>query len=347
MAVAPLKLCLFIYSQVSSLGVATFSLCALSIDRFNAAMAPRAFQKPRVESCQSIVSKLSIIWVGSMLLAAPELLLWKLLQETVSLPTVPSYMQQNQLGGTLVATLRTRPEKIKVDICVREPPEELSDGIYALVLTYHEARMWWFLGCYICLPLLFSLACDLLTRHISAQQPPPKDGGRKVSGRSSSASSSVSAPKKKQPPSERRLRSAVMALAALHVTCNAPESVCSIVLTYVSGYVRAELLTPALGLTGQFLLFLRCAATPLLMLFLCRSLGQAFVDCCCCCCEECVPDRDASPSLTASTAVTSASPSPTSLSPCGKDELQSILPREPGLCTGPVSGPSAGFGTPC
>lgn len=333
--------------QVSSLGVATFSLCALSIDRFNAAMAPRALQKPRVEPCQSIISKLSIIWVGSMLLAAPELLLWKLLQETVSLPTVPSYMQQNQLGGTLIATLRTQPEKIKVDICVREPSVELSDGIYALVLTYHEARMWWFFGCYICMPLLFSLACDLLTRHILAQQQPPKDNGRKVNSRSSSTSSSASAPKKRQPPRERRLRSTVMALTVLHVACNTPESICSIVVTYVSHYVRADLLTPALpalGLIGQFLLFFRCAATPLLMLFLRRSLGQAFVDCCCCCCDECVSDGDSSPSLTTSTAVTSASPSPTSLSPSSKEEFKSILPKEP---TGQLSSPPVGLGTPC
>lgn len=310
-------------------------------------MAPRALQKPKVEPCQSIISKLSIIWVGSMLLAAPELLLWKLLQETVSLPTVPSYMQQNQLGGTLFATLRTQPEKIKVDVCVREPSEELSDGIYSLVLTYHEARMWWFFGCYVCLPLLFSLACDLLTRHLLAQQLPPKDNGGKVNSRSSSTSSSVSSPKKQQPTRERRLRSAVVALTVLHVACSTPESICSIVLTYVSRYAGAGLLAsslPALGLVGQFLLFFRCAATPSLMLSLCHSLGQAFADCCCCCCDECVPDRDSSASLPPSTAVTSASPSPTSLSPSSKDELRSISPKGPTLCKGR---PPAGFGTPC
>lgn len=309
------------------------------------------FQKPKVEPCQAIISKLSIIWGGSLLLAAPELLLWRLLQETVSLPALPTHMQHNQLGATLIATLGAGPEKIKVDVCVREPPAELSDTVYSLVLTYHEARRWWFLGCYICLPLLFSLACDLLSRHISAQQPPQTPQGRRGRSRSSSASSSLSCPKRKPPPPRRehRLRSTVMALAVLHVACIAPESLCSIVLTSVSDYVGAQLLAlalPALGLMGQFLLFFRCAATPSLMLFLCRSLGQAFIRCCCCC-RECVPDGDSSPSFSTSTTVTSTSPSPTSLSPSGKDEFKPVLPQEATLCQGQLNSPSVAFGTPC
>lgn len=341
-----LFVCLFVCWQVTSLGVATFSLCALSIDRFNAAVAPAPPPKPKVEPCQAIVSKLSIIWVGSMLLAAPELLLWRLLQETVSLPTLPAYMQQNQLGGTLIATLRTRPEKIRVEVCVREPSAELSDSIYSLVLTYQEARAWWFLGCYICLPLLFSLACELLTRHTSAQQPPQKE---RRSQCSSSASSSASSPKKAQPRREHRLRSAVRALALLHMACAAPESVCGIVLTYVSDYVRAEplaVLLPALGLAGQFLLFLRCAVAPLLMLCLCASLGQALVDRCCCCCQECVPDGHSSPSFSTSTTATSTSASPASLSPSRNEGSKAAL-AEGGQLTRSLKRSSAAFGTPC
>uniref|UniRef100_A0A672GLM1 G protein-coupled receptor 37 like 1a n=1 Tax=Salarias fasciatus TaxID=181472 RepID=A0A672GLM1_SALFA len=300
------------YLEVTSLGIATFSLCALSIDRFHAATGPGPHQTPKVEPCHSILSKLSVIWVGSMVLAAPELLLWQLLQETV-------------------------------DICVREPSAALPEGVYSLVLTYHEARMWWVFGCYLCLPLLFTLACDLVTRQVSAQRLPQKPGADKATGRCSSSSSSSSS-----------LRTTVMALTTLYVACNLPESVTNIVLAYVSAPASAALpalALPALGLTGQFLLFARCSATPALLLCLCRSLGQAFMDCCCCCCEECLPDGSSS-SSSASTAATSTLSSPTSLSPCslspaGKDEtVTGVLPPEPAACGG-LKDSSAAIGTPC
>ncbi|XP_018541942.1 LOW QUALITY PROTEIN: G-protein coupled receptor 37-like 1 [Lates calcarifer] len=343
------------YLEVSSLGVATFSLCALSIDRFHAATGPGPLQTPKVEPCQSILSKLSVIWVGSMLLAAPELLLWQLLQETVSLPSLPTDLQQGQPGGSLMAALRARTETFKVDICVREPSVELPESIYSLVLTYHEARMWWFFGCYLCLPLLFTLACDLVTRQVLAQRLLQKPEGDKVSGRCSSTSSSSSSTKKKQHVREQRLRSTVMALTILYITCNLPESICNITLAYISVPVSAvlpALALPALGLIGQFLLFVRCSATPVLLLCLCRSLGQAFMDCCCCCCEECVPDGSSSSSSSASAAATSTlssptSPSPSSLSPSSKEEtMKSVLATEPAVFDR-VKDSSAAIGTPC
>uniref|UniRef100_A0A4W6C7D1 G protein-coupled receptor 37 like 1 n=1 Tax=Lates calcarifer TaxID=8187 RepID=A0A4W6C7D1_LATCA len=312
-------------ARVSSLGVATFSLCALSIDRFHAATGPGPLQTPKVEPCQSILSKLSVIWVGSMLLAAPELLLWQLLQETV-------------------------------DICVREPSVELPESIYSLVLTYHEARMWWFFGCYLCLPLLFTLACDLVTRQVLAQRLLQKPEGDKVSGRCSSTSSSSSSTKKKQ-----HVRRAE---AALH--CDGPHHLVHHVQPAWRAFatspwrtslsrcrpVLPALALPALGLIGQFLLFVRCSATPVLLLCLCRSLGQAFMDCCCCCCEECVPDGSSSSSSSASAAATSTlssptSPSPSSLSPSSKEEtMKSVLATEPAVFDR-VKDSSAAIGTPC
>ncbi|KAK5933492.1 hypothetical protein CgunFtcFv8_013969 [Champsocephalus gunnari] len=335
------------YLEVSSLGVATFSLCALSIDRFHAATGPGPLQTPRVEPCQSILSKLSVIWVGSMVLAAPELLLWQLVQETVSLPMLPS---DRQGGGSLMAALRARSEAFKVDICVREPSVELPENVYSLVLTYHEARMWWVFGCYICMPLLFTLACDLVTRQVVAQRLPQKPTAEKVIERCSSSSSK----KKKQHTREQRLRTTVMSLTILYVICNLPESICNITLAYVSAHVSAALpalALPALGLLGHFLLFVRCSATPVLLLCLCRSLGQAFMDCCCCCCEECLPDGNSSSS--ASTAATSnpsspTSPTPSSLSPSCKDEtMKSLLPIEPSVCYDRVKDSSTVIGTPC
>ncbi|XP_040890552.1 G-protein coupled receptor 37-like 1 [Toxotes jaculatrix] len=344
------------YLEVTSLGVATFSLCALSIDRFHAATGPGPLQMPKVEPCQSILSKLSVIWLGSMVLAAPELLLWQLLQETVSLPTLPTDLQQSQHGGSLMAAFIARTDSFKVDICVREPSVELPESIYSLVLTYHEARMWWFFGCYLCLPLLFTLACDLVTRQVLAQRLLMKPEGDKVTGRCSSSSSSSSSSTKKKPHvREQRLRSTVMALTILYITCNLPESICNITLAYISVPVSAvlpALALPALGLIGQFLLFVRCSATPVLLLCLCRSLGQAFMDCCCCCCDECLPDGNSSSSSSASAAATStlsspASPSPSSLSPSSKEEMmKSVLATEP---TGydRVKDSSAAIGTPC
>ncbi|XP_027134976.1 G-protein coupled receptor 37-like 1 [Larimichthys crocea] len=344
------------YLEVTSLGVATFSLCALSIDRFHAATGPGPLQMPKVEPCQSILSKLSVIWVGSLVLAAPELLLWQLIQETVSLPMVPADLQQGQPGGSLMAAFRARADKLKVDVCIREPSVELPDSIYSLVLTYHEARMWWFFGCYICLPLLFTLACDLVTRQVLGQRLPQKPGGEKVTSRCSSSSSSSSSTKKKQHVREQRLRSTVMALTVLYITCNLPESVFNITLAYVSDNVTAALpalVLPALGMIGQFLLFVRCSATPVLLLFLCRSLGQAFMDCCCCCCEECLPDGNSSSSSSASTTATSnlssspTSPSPSSLSPSSKEETKSMLATEPAVCYDRAKDSSTALGTPC
>ncbi|XP_041837232.1 G-protein coupled receptor 37-like 1 [Melanotaenia boesemani] len=343
------------YLEVTSLGVATFSLCALSIDRFHAATGPVPHQTPKVEPCQSILSKLCVIWLGSMVLAAPELLLWQLMQETVSLPALSSDLQ-NQPAGSLMAALRARTDKFKVDVCVREPSEELPESIYALVLTYHEARMWWMFGCYLCLPLLFTLACDLVTRQVLAQRLPPKAINDKVMGRcSSSSSSSSSSAKKKQHGREQRLRSTVMALTILYITCNLPQSICDITLAYVSSPVTAALpavVLPALALMEQFLLFVRCSATPVLLLCLCRSLGQAFMDCCCCCCEECLPDSNSSSSSSASTTATSplsspTTPSPSSLSPSSKDEaLKIMLPAESAVYDREKDS-TAALGTPC
>uniref|UniRef100_A0A672YGD3 G protein-coupled receptor 37 like 1a n=1 Tax=Sphaeramia orbicularis TaxID=375764 RepID=A0A672YGD3_9TELE len=212
------------YLEVTSQGVATFSLCALSIDRFHAATDPGRLQMLKVEPCQSILSKLSVIWLGSLVLAAPELLLYQLMQEPVSLPP----------------------------------------GVLSVVLTYQEARMWWMFGCYLCLPLLFTLACDMVTR-------------------SSSSSASSSTTKRKQYSREHWMRSTIMALTILYVACNLPEIVCNIALSYISVPVPDMFpvaALPAVSLISQFLLFVRCSVTPVLLLCVCRSLGQ-----CCCLCK--------------------------------------------------------------
>ncbi|KAJ8265894.1 hypothetical protein COCON_G00149930 [Conger conger] len=245
------------YMEVTSLGVTTFSLCALGIDRFHAATSGQP--KPRqVEPCRSILAKLGVIWVGSMLLAVPELLLWQLSPEV------------SEAAGGLV------------DACSMRLSPGLPEWLSSLVLTYHDARTWWYFGCYFCLPVLFTLACQLVTRHMAGES-----AGGEQDGRAHHAS-----PKKQQEQGRKRgrqLNCTVVALAVVYGICALPENVCNIALAYASTPVSGSTYA-LLSLINQFFLFFKSSVTPVLLLCLCKSLGQAFMDCCCCCCEECLPD---------------------------------------------------------
>ncbi|TRY86028.1 hypothetical protein DNTS_029362 [Danionella cerebrum] len=265
---------------VTSLGVATFTLCALSIERFQVVTSTRPRQQEQLESGRSILSKLSVIWVGSLILAAPEMLTWRLEQ-------------------------RISPSNgLPVDYCVQQPAEMLPETLFSLMLTYHEARTWWTFGCFFCLPLLFCGACQLLTRHVTY------DIARSAGKRLSLVSSSTL---KKQHLRERQLSRTVVALAAVYAACRLPEHAWSIALSYVEAGVATR---AHLTLIGQFLMFARSAATPVLLLCITRSLGRAFMDCCCCCCDECLPDScstASSLSSTNATAISSTLSSPVSL----------------------------------
>uniref|UniRef100_H3B4H3 G protein-coupled receptor 37 like 1 n=2 Tax=Latimeria chalumnae TaxID=7897 RepID=H3B4H3_LATCH len=235
------------YLEVSSLGITTFSLCALGIDRFHAATSTQTKTRP-IENCQSIIAKLAVIWVGSMILAIPEILLWQLSQDT-----------------SLVSGAVT-------DYCTMKPSLDLPESIYSLVVTYQNARMWWYFGCYFCLPILFTVSCQLVTRRI-------RNAGQKSDLRGS--------PKHAQ--CESQLNCTVMGLALIYGICTIPENICNIVVTYTSLDMSKETLD-LLSLINQFFLFFKSSITPVLLLCLCKPLGQAFMDCCCCCCDECSQD---------------------------------------------------------
>lgn len=281
--------CSFVpFLEVSSMGVATFSLCALSIDRFHGATNP-ALVSAHVEPCTSILSKLSVVWVGSLLLSSPELLLYRCSQ--LPLQAIEGYHNP------------------QVDVCLSEPSPQLPLAVLSLVLTYQEARSWWLFGCYLCLPLLFVLSCDLVTRRVMSQRAPQmtgrQDGGGGSRGSSPSAmmkdaptnrspspsvskqevSSRTSSLNRKLQEREAGLRSVVMALVGLYTACTLPETLCTIAVSYVSSLPVGVM--PALRLIGQFLLFIRSSATPLLVLYFSKALGRAFLHCCCCCCDEC------------------------------------------------------------
>ncbi|XP_036679258.1 G-protein coupled receptor 37-like 1 [Balaenoptera musculus] len=230
------------FVEVSALGVTTFSLCALGIDRFHVATSTLPKARP-IEPCPSILAKLAVIWVGSMMLAVPELLLWQLVQEP-------------------------GPAAGPVDACVMKPSARLPESLYSLVLTYQNARMWWSFGCYFCLPILFTVTCQLVTWRVWG---PP---GRKPECRPG-----------QQEQREGQLSSTVVGLTAVYALCTLPENVCNVVAAYLSATLTRQTLD-LLGLVGQFSTFLKAAVTPVLLLCVCRPLGRAFLDCCCCCCRE-------------------------------------------------------------
>ncbi|XP_040391372.1 LOW QUALITY PROTEIN: G-protein coupled receptor 37-like 1 [Cygnus olor] len=238
------------FMEVSSLGVTTFSLCALGIDRFHAATSPQASARP-IERCQSIIAKLAVIWVGSMTLSVPEILLWQLAQDT------------SPVSGAVS------------EYCTMRPSAKLPESVYSLVLTYQNARMWWYFGCYFCLPVLFTVSCQLVTRRVGG-------GEKKAESRGT-----------KHGQCERHLNCTIIGLAVVYGLCATPENVCNIVVAYMSPDMSKQTLD-LLGLINQFFLFFKCSVTPVLLLCLCRPLGQAFMDCCCCCCEGCGPDAASS-----------------------------------------------------
>uniref|UniRef100_A0A8C2I294 G protein-coupled receptor 37 like 1a n=1 Tax=Cyprinus carpio TaxID=7962 RepID=A0A8C2I294_CYPCA len=303
------------YVEVTSLSVTTFTLCALSIDRFHAvtSVLPRPQQ---VESCQSILAKLLVIWVGSLVLASPELLMRRLEQEVSPRTGLP------------------------VDSCGQQPSVTLPETLYSLVLTYHQARMWWTFGCFFCLPLLFTGACQLLTRHIAEEN-------AKSIRPSSSLSSASSSPKKLR--RERQLTHTVVALASVYAVCSLPENVWNFVLAY-SGVEVGVATRDLLALIGQFLLFLRAGATPILLLCICRSLGQAFMGCCCCCCDECLLDPlSSTTSLSSSTNATAVSTSLSSPVSVQEEKLKLVSGTSPTVFFDKVKdGPAELIiGTPC
>uniref|UniRef100_H3CYH9 G protein-coupled receptor 37 n=2 Tax=Tetraodon nigroviridis TaxID=99883 RepID=H3CYH9_TETNG len=132
----PLSCRIVPYLEVASLGVTTFTLCALCIDRFRAATNVQLYYE-MTENWASTSAKLAVIWVGAMLLALPELLIRQLLADAGE------------------AGVHER--------CLIRISTQLPDTLYVLGLTYDSARLWWCFGCYFCLPTLFTIVSSLLT----------------------------------------------------------------------------------------------------------------------------------------------------------------------------------------
>ncbi|XP_051890992.1 G-protein coupled receptor 37-like 1 [Pristis pectinata] len=239
------------YLEVSCLGVTTFSLCALSIDRFRSATTVQS-QIRLIESCLSIVAKMAVIWIGSMLLALPEVLLWQLDQKT-----------------SIVSGVIT-------DYCIIQTSSSLPEHIYGLALTYENSRMWWYFGCYFCLPIIFSVTCQLVTRRVKNTEKKPDLKTTSKLGHY-----------------ENQRNYTLIGLTILYGCCIIPENISNIVVAYTFPEISKETID-LLNIINQFFLFFKSSVTPVLVLCLCKPLGHAFMDCCCCCCDECSSDSSES-----------------------------------------------------
>ncbi|XP_069759456.1 prosaposin receptor GPR37 [Narcine bancroftii] len=234
------------YLEVASLGVTTFTLCALCIDRFRAATNVQMYYE-MIENCSSTAAKLAVIWVGAMLLALPEIALRQLLTEEIT------------------------ASSITVDRCIVKISPKLPDSIYVLALTYDSARMWWYFGCYFCLPTLFTIGSSIVT-----------------AGKIRKAEKSCARGNRRQIQLEGQMNCTVVALTILYGFCIIPENICNIVTAYMATGVSQQTVD-LLQLISQFLLFFKSCVTPVVLFCLCKPFSRAFLDCCCCCCEECGP----------------------------------------------------------
>lgn len=108
------------FLQSVSLGVTSFTLCALGIDRFYAATSSSLPNVRRVERCRAVLLKLLLVWLTALLLSSPEIFLWQMSQ-AVSPST-----------GQLV------------DSCTITSASSLSlylpDSLHSLLLRYHQVR---------------------------------------------------------------------------------------------------------------------------------------------------------------------------------------------------------------
>ncbi|KAM6302969.1 prosaposin receptor GPR37 [Podargus strigoides] len=234
------------YIEVASLGVTTFTLCALCIDRFRAATNVQMYYE-MIENCTSTTAKLAVIWVGALLLALPEVMLRQLAKED------PEY------SGSPPS-----------ERCVVKISTTLPDTIYVLALTYDGARLWWYFGCYFCLPTLFTITCSLVT-----------------ASKIRRAEKACTRGNKRQIQLESQMNCTVVALTILYGFCIIPENICNIVTAYMSTGVSRQTMD-LLHLISQFLLFFKSCVTPVLLFCLCKPFSRAFMECCCCCCDECI-----------------------------------------------------------
>ncbi|TSM52332.1 Prosaposin receptor GPR37 [Bagarius yarrelli] len=220
------------YFEVVSLGVTTFTICALCIDRFRAASNVRMYYET-IENCASTAAKLAVIWLGALLLALPELLIHQLVTEEREMPAEELPEVANEM--------------LPSERCIIRISTTLPDSLYVLGLTYDGARLWWHFGCYFCLPAVFTIISSMVTARKIRQ-------AERMSVRGQCDQIHL----------ERRMNCAVVALAILYGFCVIPENVYNVVSAYMAVGMPQHTLD-VLHFLSQILLFCKCAVTPVLL----------------------------------------------------------------------------------
>lgn len=122
--------------------------------------------------------------------------------------------------------------------------------------------MWWCFGCYFCLPILFTVLCQLATRNVSSDSSSTQKQ-RNLDDRSSNQK------RQQHQAVERQLNCTLLALAVMYGICALPEHVCNITLAYTH-FTISEDTAAMLALLHHFLLFFKASVTPVLLLCLCK-----------------------------------------------------------------------------
>lgn len=134
--------------------------------------------------------------------------------------------------------------------------------IRLLMYSLFQGRMWWCFGCYFCLPILFTILCQMATRNVSSDSNSTQKQ-RNQDDRSSNQK------RQQHQAVERQLNCTLLALAVVYGVCALPEHVCKITLAYTHITV-SENTANMLTLLHHFLLFFKSSVTPVLLLCLCK-----------------------------------------------------------------------------
>lgn len=122
--------------------------------------------------------------------------------------------------------------------------------------------MWWCFGCYFCLPVLFTILCQMATRNVNSDSSSAQKQ-RNLDDRSSNQK------RQQHQAVERQLNCTLLALAVVYGVCALPEHVCNITLAYTHITVSEDT-AAMLALLHHFLLFFKSSVTPVLLLCLCK-----------------------------------------------------------------------------
>ncbi|XP_051544596.1 prosaposin receptor GPR37-like [Myxocyprinus asiaticus] len=234
------------YIEVASLGVTTFTLCALCIDRFRAATNVQMYYE-MIENCTSTAAKLAVIWIGALLLALPELLIRQLVSEN---------------GDGMV-------DNPTLERCLIRISTSLPDTLYVLGLTYEGARLWWCFGCYFCLPTLFTIGSSVATAR-----------------RIRRAERGCARGNKKQIRLESQMNCTVVALAIVYGACVVPENVCNMVSAYMAVGVPQSTMALLHLLSQLLLFLRAAITPVLLLCLCRPFGRAFLECCCCCCCVD-------------------------------------------------------------